>query len=163
VKEFIRKPVGLEELKANIEFALGLKGSSGEDQKPLSLYVSDVRNPGCCIERDDLPGNILNVVRFIEENLVDDISLETLAREASLSKCYFCKMFKKHFGMAPLKYVAAKRVEMAKRLLPKKDRNVSFVAYEVGFRDVSSFNKHFKRQTGVTPSLFRSAARKQEV
>jgi len=64
-------------------------------------------------------------------------------------------------GMNFFEYVNHWRIEEAKKLLSataKKDLNIIEVAYEVGFNNKVSFNKHFKKSTGLTPTEFRKLA-----
>jgi len=101
------------------------------------------------------PSNILQVVARIEENLTSPLELEDLARTAQLSKFHFCRTFKRHIGMNPMKFVASLRIERAKRLLARKGVAVSAIAEEVGYRDVGNFIRQFKKLTGMTPTMYR--------
>jgi transcriptional regulator GlxA family with amidase domain len=110
----------------------------------------------------DKPKNILEVVAFIEANLWSPLELEGLAEKAHLSKFHFCRIFKRYIGMNPMKYVAALRIEQAKKLLKKNELTVSVVANKVGFKDMSNFIRQFKKATGVTPTMYRGAAEDKE-
>ncbi len=106
----------------------------------------------------DKPQNLLQVVAFIEGNLWSSLELGSLAKKAHLSKFHFCRVFKRHIGMNPMKFVAVLRIERAKELLTRNDKTVSLVANEVGFRDLSNFIRQFKKTTGMTPTMYRGAA-----
>jgi transcriptional regulator GlxA family with amidase domain len=110
----------------------------------------------------DKPQNILEVVDFIESNLLSPLELAGLAEKAHLSKFHFCRIFKRYVGLNPMKYVAALRIEHAKTLLKKGDLTVSVVANQAGFKDMSNFIRQFKKMTGVTPSMYRDMARSRE-
>jgi len=103
--------------------------------------------------------NIQNIVFYIKNNLWSPLELDGLAEKAHLSKFHFCRIFKKHIGMNPMKYVAILRIERAKELLKKESLTVSSVANEVGFKDLSNFIRQFKKVTGMTPSMFRDESR----
>lgn len=107
----------------------------------------------------DKPDNIIHVLGYIEENLWTPLELQHLAEKANLSKFHFCRVFKRHIGLNPMKYVSVMRIERAKELLKQGNSPVSLVANEVGFRDLSNFIRQFKRTTGLTPTMFRSTAR----
>jgi AraC-like DNA-binding protein len=107
----------------------------------------------------DKPQNILDVVAFIEANLWSPLELNLLAEKAHLSKFHFCRFFKRHIGMNPMKFVASLRIERAKELLKQDGLTVSSVANEVGFKDISNFIRQFKKATGVTPTTFRDSSR----
>lgn len=106
----------------------------------------------------DKPQNLLQVIAFIEGNLWSSMELGSLAKKAHLSKFHFCRVFKRHIGMNPMKFVAVLRIERAKELLTSNDKTVSLVANEVGFRDLSNFIRQFKKITGMTPTMYRGAA-----
>ena len=106
-----------------------------------------------------LPANLLRSIRYIKENYAQPISLEMMAREGGLSKCHFCREFKKSTGMTPMHFLSRMRIKRSKELL-RKNLPVSTVAMKVGFNDLSSFNRHFRRFVGLTPSEFRNSLHK---
>jgi AraC-like DNA-binding protein len=111
----------------------------------------------------DKPRNIQDVVAFIEANLWSPLELNLLAEKAHLSKFHFCRFFKRHIGMNPMKFVASLRIERAKELLKQDGLTVSSVANEVGFKDLSNFIRQFKKTTGVTPRTYRGTYRTSTV
>jgi AraC-like DNA-binding protein len=108
-------------------------------------------------QKMEQPENIKRVIGFIEDNFCSPLDLENLAQTAKLSKFHFCREFKRHVGINPMKYVKTQRIEKAKKLLKKRDLSVSWVASEVGFRDLSNFIRQFKKSTGLTPRVYRYA------
>jgi AraC-like DNA-binding protein len=96
-----------------------------------------------------------NAIRYIEENLSNVICLDDIAEKANVSKYHFCRLFKKRVGMSPLRFATCMRIEKAKELLKNDDLTISTAAANVGFNDISSFIKQFKRLTGMTPSSYR--------
>ena len=104
-----------------------------------------------------LPPSLLRAVAHMERNFSRDIRLPMLAREAGISKYHLCRVFKRHTGLTPMRFLARLRMERAKALLKegKNSFSVSMVAAEVGFNDLGSFIKLFKRATGLTPGEFR--------
>jgi AraC family transcriptional regulator len=94
-------------------------------------------------------------VAYIEERLAEPISLAALADLVGLSSCYFCRAFRRSFGMPPQRYQLAKRVERAKALLAKHAASVTDVGLSVGYNDASAFCTAFRRVTGLTPSAYR--------
>lgn len=94
-------------------------------------------------------------VAYIEERLAEPISLAALADLVGLSSCYFCRAFRRSFGIPPQRYQLAKRVERAKALLAKHAASVTDVGLSVGYNDASAFCTAFRRVTGLTPSAYR--------
>jgi AraC family transcriptional regulator len=94
-------------------------------------------------------------VAYIEARLAEPISLAALADLVGLSACYFCRAFRRSFGMPPQRYQLSKRVERAKALLTKHAASVTDVGLSVGYNDASAFCTAFRRVTGLTPSAYR--------
>jgi AraC family transcriptional regulator len=96
------------------------------------------------------------VIEYIMENLEGNPTLEQMAAVANLSPYHFARQFKASTGLAPHRYLIARRVERAQHLLRKDDElGLAEVALRVGFSDQSKFSFHFKRIVGVTPGQFR--------
>ena len=94
-------------------------------------------------------------IAYIEEHLAEPISLEVLAGLVRLSRCYFCRAFRRSFGTPPQRYQQSERIERAKTLLAKHAASVTDVGLTVGYNDASAFCTAFRRVTGVTPSAYR--------
>ena len=95
------------------------------------------------------------VLKFIRENFSREITLEDMAREAELSTKYFCSFFKNMTGTTPVKYLLTYRVERAARKLLGTEENITQIAYDCGFNDLSYFIKTFKEIKRVTPKNYR--------
>lgn len=87
----------------------------------------------------------------IKNNLSADLSVFTLAKLAGLSRPYFTELFTKETGISPTSFVTEKRLKYAKELLFTTDLSISEIAAKVGYEDVSSFIRFFKRHMGKTP------------
>ncbi|MEM0900640.1 MAG: AraC family transcriptional regulator [Pseudomonadota bacterium] len=96
------------------------------------------------------------VVEYIHDNLVEDLTLDTMASLAGMSGFHFSRSFKKAVGKSPLQYVIAARIDKAKVLLKTTELGVAEVCYRVGYNDLSRFGQHFKRAIGTTPARYRA-------
>jgi AraC-like DNA-binding protein len=94
---------------------------------------------------------------FIAEHLDEALSLTEVARAASVSAFYFCKIFKAAVGLTFTDYVARTRVEQTKKLLLDPNMRVSEAAFAAGFQSLSQFNRVFRRITGESPTHYRDA------
>ncbi len=103
---------------------------------------------------------VMRVIRYINDNLSDELSLDELARRFFVSKYYLCHMFRKATGVSVLGYINTKRIAMARRLLAAGE-SATAVAYRVGFGNYSSFYRAFCKQVGHAP-VRRHEARKTE-
>src|SRR5205823_2464222 len=84
------------------------------------------------------------------------------ARAAVYSRCHFSKVFKEQVGVGFVEYLTGVRIRHAMRLLATTDLTVTGVAFEVGFRDLSHFERVFRRRRQQTPSQYRAEARAAE-
>ena len=91
------------------------------------------------------------VLELIDARLDRGVSIEELAREASLSPSHFMRAFKQAFGRPPHQHILALRLDRARRLLDQPDASLSDIALRTGFADQAHFTRLFKRQFGVTP------------
>jgi len=108
-----------------------------------------------------LPGSraeIGQVLAYIERNLTRPISRQDLARQAAFAPSYFSALFREATGTTIPEYINARRVLRAQELLRDPQTRVSAVCYAVGFRDLSNFNRVFKRLVGQTPREYRRSA-----
>ena len=120
----------------------------------LAAYLSDAGEAVTLSE--NLPADkLMKLTGYISAHLGEEITLEDLAAIVHLHPNYFISFFRKYFGVTPLKYVAAARLDRAKHLLRTTDKAVAQVAEETGFHDLYHFSRQFKANTGYAPSDFR--------
>jgi AraC-like DNA-binding protein len=92
---------------------------------------------------------------FIEEHLAEDISLAALAELVDLSLYHFARAFTQSFGMPPHRYHWARRMDRARGLLRIPALSVTQIGSRIGFYEMSSFTRAFRKFTGLTPSEYR--------
>ena len=86
----------------------------------------------------------------------EDISIKIAAEKIKVSYYYYCKLFKKETGLTFIDYITQKRVEKAKSiLLTSTSKNITEIAYEVGFQSVCQFGRSFRKITGTNPTTYR--------
>lgn len=99
------------------------------------------------------------VVKYIDDNLAHEISLDKAAEAAYLSPGYLSQVLKKQTGQAFVECVTARRLDRARDLLASADERISAVADAVGFADQAYFTRRFKQRFGMAPSQYRLTAR----
>lgn len=96
-----------------------------------------------------------NAISFIEQNYSSKIRLNDIAKSAGMTPKYFCSFFFGITGKTPIEYVNFYRIERACEQLIFTDYQITEIAYNCGFNDVSYFTKTFKKITGNTPYSYR--------
>lgn len=89
---------------------------------------------------------------FIWSNFKENIRLEDMAEVAAMNPYYFLREYKKLFGITPHKFLQRLRLEEGKHLLATTSKTVTEVCGEVGFSDMASFSKLYKRVYHRNPS-----------
>lgn len=96
------------------------------------------------------------LLEYIHSHYMEKITLEDIARAASISKGECCRFFKKLFHTTPFEYLISYRIEKSKELLLSTEWNITQVAERVGFGSVSYYADVFRRKLNCTPSSYRS-------
>lgn len=99
---------------------------------------------------------LARVAEYVDANLEQTIGLDDLAGVANLSSFHFHRSFRAATGITPHRYVTARRIERARRLLAT-DMPAAQVAFACGFASQSHFGQVFKAATGLTPRAYRTA------
>lgn len=95
------------------------------------------------------------ILNYIKENYMNDISIKDLCSICNFSEYHFMRFFKKYIGMTCIEYLNNYRLEIASKLLDTTDKSIMDISFEVGFNNVSYFNKLFKTKFKLTPREFR--------
>ena len=98
---------------------------------------------------------IKRIVRFVDENYHQDITLEQLAQKHYISVSYLSRKFKETMDVNFSDYLSRKRIEKASRLLESTDLSVSEIGAACGYPNCFYFSRTFKKITGVSPSAYR--------
>lgn len=141
------------ELVAAEELACGLAGAvldvvgvSGTGHQP----------PSAADER-----RISTALRFIEAHIAGPLSLDRLASVAKMSQFHFLRTFRRVTGITPHQYILRARLrEAACRLRACRDE-VTGIALDSGFQDLSTFYHAFRAEFGMTPLQFKDASVKR--
>lgn len=92
---------------------------------------------------------------YISQHLAAAIRTCDLAAQLNLSSSHFSHVFKQTFGITPLAYVARKRIEAAREMMLATDQPLTQIAHAHGFCDQSHFTRTFRRETGLSPLMWR--------
>jgi len=95
------------------------------------------------------------VCTYINQNYKQEIRLEDAAAIASMSRTAFCRFFKRSTGKTFIDFVNELRIGRASRLLIESDLTIAQICYEVGFNNVSNFNRRFLEHHRSSPRNYR--------
>lgn len=106
-----------------------------------------------------MTGILYKILHCIDESFMTLKTVDEIAQKLSYSKFYISHIFKEKTGMTVCEYIMRKKTEAAISMLKEEQSSISDISERLGYESTQSFSKMFKRQTGMTPAKFRSAAK----
>lgn len=138
---YLLKPVNERELAELLRSAIKtLKPKIEEEPKINSAHM---------------PERMKKVMAYINDNLANPITRESICQELYISESYLSRTFTKEMGMTLFDYITECRINKAKELLRSTDLTVTAVCTQVGYNYAAYFTKIFKEKTGMTPNQYR--------
>lgn len=141
ITDYILKPVNFEEFGGCI------------DRLKVALYESGLQSEKDTGEQETRM--IVNITKYLQEHMEEEISLGILAEKFHLSPQYISQLFKSEIGVNFLAYLTNLRMEKAKKLLVTTALSITEIAGQVGYGDYRVFTKVFKKTENMTPSQYR--------
>lgn len=164
--DYLLKPVDPDELEASVRRAMRqietkrkLEELAAAQPQPEQTETEE--------EAEDAPEESENsqtalvmahVRRYLEDNYMFDLSLDSVGEILHISPAYLSAQFKKYQKMNFLDCLTELRINAAKELLADPFRSSAEVASMVGYEDASYFARAFKKRTGMTPTQYRRQA-----
>jgi AraC-like DNA-binding protein len=102
------------------------------------------------------------IISFLNKNYNRQISLEEIASIAAMNPAAFCRYFKAKTSKSFTAYISEMRTAYACKLILIGEKNISQISMECGYETISHFNKSFKRNTGYTPTRYKSLMLNQQ-
>jgi AraC-like DNA-binding protein len=153
---FLIKTEGHEEISCLIK---SVYNSLGVERLKMFLTLLDriarlneyelLSGPGYTdlVDKEDAD-RINKVVEHLMQNYMNEIQLEKIAQLINLNKSSFCRYFKSRTNKTFSEFLNEIRIAHACKLLTDNNKNITQVCYEVGYNNISYFNRQFKRITG---------------
>lgn len=164
--DYLLKPVDPDELEASVRRAM----RQIETERKLEELAAAQPQPEQTEteeETEDAPEEgensqtalvMAHVRRYLEDNYMFDLSLDSVGEILHISPAYLSAQFKKYQKMNFLDCLTELRINAAKELLTDPFRSSAEVASMVGYEDASYFARAFKKRTGMTPTQYRRQA-----
>ena len=151
--EAIRDNTGPERILAFIRFLVRLN----EHAEKVTLSETKLVNA----DGNSKYARIGNIIVHILENFDVDLNAVDAAEMAGMSLTTFGRNFSSVKGHSFVEFVNRVRIGQACGMLYASDDQVTSICFDVGFKNVANFNRHFLKIKGMTPSVYRETARKQ--
>lgn len=157
--DYLLKPVDPDEAEAAIRRAI----RQIEAGRKLAELAPVAPEPAAdTAEAEDRNALVMaHVRRYMEDNYMFDLSLDSVSEIRHISPAYLSAQFKKYQKMNFLDCLTELRINAAKQLLTDPLRSAAEVASMVGYEDASYFARAFKKRTGMTPTQYRREAARQ--
>ncbi|MCP3978083.1 MAG: helix-turn-helix transcriptional regulator [bacterium] len=107
-------------------------------------------------ERD---ARLRRIKLFVEYDLTRRLTAGEAARVAGLNATYFCSFFREKVGVRFTEWDRHVRIQRAKELIVETSRPLGEIAFDVGYTDLRTFQRNFKRETSMTARGFREVVR----
>ena len=106
---------------------------------------------------------IENVLLFIDKNIDEKISVESLSKVFHYSQFHFHRMFFTYTEMSATEYIRKRRLELAFKRISESKENIVSICYHSGFESVQTFNRAFKKLFNILPSDVRKSQIKIDI
>ena len=158
--DYLLKPVNPDEVEASIRKAMR-QIEAGRRLAELAPVEPEADPEGDAAEAGENDRNALvmaHVRKYMEDNYMFDLSLDSVSEILHISPAYLSAQFKKYQKTNFLDCLTELRINAAKELLTDPFRSAAEVASMVGYEDSSYFARTFKKRTGMTPTQYRKEA-----
>ncbi len=103
----------------------------------------------------DISAMIREVKQFLNENYMNDLSLQMISEKFFISPYHLSHFFKEKTGYSPMNFVNRRRIGEAQTLLIRTKASITEIAGQVGFSNLNNFNIQFQKQVGMSPRQYR--------
>jgi len=155
--DYVTKPFSTDELILRIRNQMELKKLRNSLLRNYEIISAKLRAVNLRTVTDDNASKIETICGFIREHYMEDLIRDDLAAAVGLNPDTFSRLFNLHIGKSLFDYVNELRIEEAMRRLGESDESITRVSISTGFDNIRTFNRVFKKITGLTPGEYRDS------
>lgn len=101
------------------------------------------------------------LTRYLESHIRENLTLEQICQDINVGAATLQKLCNKLCGCGPISYFLTLKIRLAKQMIAGTSKNFSQIAEELGFSSIHYFSNLFKSRTGISPSAYAKAIKKQ--
>lgn len=143
----------------------------GQNDHSFSIDQTVLELSRICFEQSDTSGDerdppssfsdyrLRRSIKLMRENLDGEMELDSIARQAGLSRPHFFRLFRRQTGLTPNLFLNTLRMEKAIDNLIQTNSAVADIGFDLGFSCQSSFTRFFASNAGLSPSAYRRVAK----
>ncbi|MFS8580926.1 MAG: AraC family transcriptional regulator [Novibacillus thermophilus] len=95
------------------------------------------------------------IKHYIETLYYEPLTAKDISSRLGISTRYVNNIFKEQYHMTPMQYLAEVRIQTAKKLLAETDKDIATICFEVGYENLSTFYRVFKKTVNMSPNRYR--------
>jgi AraC-like DNA-binding protein len=111
------------------------------------------------VTREELYRRLSIAKDYLSSCYYEQITIDQLAATCYLNPFYLIREFKKLYNITPHQFLTKLRLREAEKMIANSQKQISGILQEVGFEDLTSFSKLFKKEYGVSPITYRKQAK----
>ncbi len=98
---------------------------------------------------------VKKTIKYIQLNYSEPIHIDDIAHACGLNRSYLSRLFKDATGSSVQSYLKTYRMKMATQFMRETTHSIQDISFAVGYNDIFTFSKAFKKHYGISPSEFR--------
>lgn len=156
--QFIEEGAELDIGKVNIIDWLYECKSPEQLKEKMLEYFNSLMNEKAEQERSIMENDYISkTILYMKNHYGRDIGINDIAQYINLNPTYLSRIFKKATGKTIIEFLTLLRIEKSKVLLEHANKSIKEISAELGYYDVRSFTRFFKKYEGVTPGEYRKS------
>lgn len=148
--DYILKPIKPEKINSVVNNII--------DKNKINNDIESINQKSIESQRED---SIVKAKKYIKENINKPLKLEEVAFYCNLSSGYFSRLFKNKTGKTVIAYISEQKINKAKKMLEDTEMPIINISLDLGFEDCGYFIRVFKKNTGITPKMYRNKIKRK--